>query len=44
MLGNRRDFQKFLLDRAAKLTPAAVREVARRYLVPEGEYDALLRP
>ena len=44
VLGNRRDFQKFLLDRAAKLTPAAVREVARRYLVPEGEYDALLRP
>ena len=44
ILGNRRDFQKTLLDKAAQLTPAAVREAARRYLVPEGEYDALLRP
>ena len=44
VLGNPRDFQKVLLDKAAKLTPADVQDVARRYLVPEGEYDALLRP
>lgn len=44
VLGNPRDFQKVLLDKAAKLTPADVRDVARRYLMPEGEYDALLQP
>lgn len=44
VLGLPRDFQKVLLNKAAALTPADVRDVARRYLVPEGEYDASLRP
>lgn len=38
------DFQKQLLDKAAALTPADVRAVARKYLEPANAYEVTLLP
>lgn len=44
LLGQPRDFQKRLLEKAAKVTPEQLREVARKYLLVDKMYEVTLLP
>lgn len=44
LLGQPQDFQKRLLEKAAKVTPEQLREVARKYLLVDNMYEVTLLP
>ena len=44
LLGQPQDFQKRLLEKAAKVTPEQLREVARKYLLVDKMYEVTLLP
>lgn len=44
LLGQPQDFQKHLLEKAAKVTPEQLREVARKYLLVDNMYEVTLLP
>lgn len=44
LLGQPQDFQKRLLEKAAKATPEQLREVARKYLLVDNMYEVTLLP
>ena len=44
LLGQPQDFQKRLLENAAKVTPEQLREVARKYLLVDKMYEVTLLP
>lgn len=44
LLGQPQDFQKCLLEKAAKVTPEQLREVARKYLLVDKMYEVTLLP
>ena len=44
LLGQPQDFQKRLLEKAAKVTPEQLREVARQYLLVDKMYEVTLLP
>lgn len=44
LLGQPQDFQKRLLEKAAKVTPEQLREVARKYLLVDKMYEMTLLP
>lgn len=44
LLGQPQDFQKRLLEKAAKVTPEQLREVARKYLLVDKVYEVTLLP
>lgn len=44
LLGQPQDFQKHLLEKAAKVTPEQLREVARKYLLVDKMYEVTLLP
>lgn len=44
LLGQPQDFQKRLLEKAAKVTPEHLREVARKYLLVDKMYEVTLLP
>lgn len=44
LLGQLQDFQKRLLEKAAKVTPEQLREVARKYLLVDKMYEVTLLP
>ena len=44
LLGQPQDFQKRLLEKAAKVTPGQLREVARKYLLVDKMYEVTLLP
>lgn len=44
LLGQHQDFQKRLLEKAAKVTPEQLREVARKYLLVDNMYEVTLLP
>lgn len=44
LLGQPQDFQKRLLEKAAKVTPEQLREVARKYLLVDKMYELTLLP
>lgn len=44
LLGQPQDFQKLLLEKAAKVTPEQLREVARKYLLVDKMYEVTLLP
>ena len=44
MLGQPQDFQKLLLEKAAKVTPEQLRDVARKYLLVDNMYEVTLLP
>lgn len=44
LLGQPQDFQKRLLEKAAKVTPEQLRDVARKYLLVDNMYEVTLLP
>ncbi|WP_308599190.1 pitrilysin family protein [uncultured Desulfovibrio sp.] len=44
LLGQPQDFQKHLLEKAAKVTPEQLRDVARKYLLVDNMYEVTLLP
>ena len=44
LLGQPQDFQKLLLEKAAKVTPEQLRDVARKYLLVDNMYEVTLLP
>lgn len=44
LLGQPQDFQKRMLEKAAKVTPEQLREVARKYLLVDKMYEVTLLP
>lgn len=44
LLGQPQDFQKRLLEKAAKVTPEQLREVARKFLLVDNMYEVTLLP
>lgn len=44
LLGQPQDFQKRLLEKAAKVTPEQLREVARKFLLGDNMYEVTLLP
>ena len=44
LLGQPQDFQKLLLEKAAKVTPEQLRDVARKYLLVDNLYEVTLLP
>lgn len=44
LLGQPQDFQKLLLEKAARVTPEQLRDVARKYLLVDNMYEVTLLP
>lgn len=44
LLGHPQDFQKLLLEKAARVTPEQLRDVARKYLLVDNMYEVTLLP
>ena len=44
LLGQPQDFQKLLLEKAARVTPEQLRDVARKYLLVDNLYEVTLLP